>query len=90
MMTAQQKQQILELRRQGFGYGTIAKKVKMNKSTVSTFCNRNGLGGVASEKKLEDPSKAAPVIVKKKGFPQNRGIVCTVKVTFEPWKPKAV
>ena len=90
MMTAQQKQQILELRRQGLGYGMIAKKVKMNKSTVSTFCARNGLGGVASEKKPEEPIKAAPVIMKEKGFPKNRGIVCTVKVTFEPWKPKAV
>ena len=43
MMSVQQRQRIEELRRQGFGYGTIAKKLKMKKNTICAYCIRNGL-----------------------------------------------
>lgn len=42
-MTTEQKQQIIYLRRDGVGYGHIAKEVGISINTVKSFCRRNGM-----------------------------------------------
>ena len=44
-MTDEQKQQIIRLRKEGFGYTAVANKVGISKDTVKSFCRRNGLAG---------------------------------------------
>ncbi len=52
-MTNSEKRQITRLREQGLGYTQIANRMGISKSTVSTFCQRNGL----AEEKKEKPRK---------------------------------
>ncbi len=42
-MTAEQKNQIWNLRGKGLGYAMIADKLGLTKNQVSAYCNRNGL-----------------------------------------------
>lgn len=49
MMTDSQKEAIRELRIQGYGYGTIAKKLDLKMETVKAHCRRYGLGGKAKD-----------------------------------------
>ena len=44
-MTDREKQQIIRLRKEGFGYTAVANKVGISKDTVKSFCRRNGLAG---------------------------------------------
>lgn len=39
-MTNEQKSRIIELRKQGLGYGQIAIELSLSKNTVSSFCKR--------------------------------------------------
>ena len=39
-MTDKEKREIIELRNSGLGYGEIAKKLNVSRSTISTFFNR--------------------------------------------------
>ena len=39
-MTNKEKQTILEMRKQGIGYGTIAQELGVSKSTISSYCAR--------------------------------------------------
>lgn len=48
-MTDNQKKQIIKLRAEGMGYGTIAKKLDMPVNTVKSFCRRNKLNGSIEE-----------------------------------------
>lgn len=43
MMTEKQKQAIIELRIDGMGYGTIAKRMNMKLDTVKSFCRRHNM-----------------------------------------------
>ena len=86
-MTKTQKSQIQELRKKGVGYGEIAQRLKMPRSTIASHCRRYGMGSEPTKPKQPEPT---PIVVKREGFSKHRDIVCTVKVTFEPWKPKAV
>ena len=45
-MTGEQKNQIADLRAKGFGYATIAQALGLSKSTVTSHCQRNKLGGI--------------------------------------------
>ena len=42
-MTATQKQQILNLRAKGEGYGAIATTLNISKNTVKSYCQRNSI-----------------------------------------------
>lgn len=53
-MTNAEKLRITRLREQGLGYTQIANRLGISKSTVSTFCQRNGL----AEEKKEKPGKS--------------------------------
>lgn len=44
-MTSEQKQKIVSLREQDFGYATIADTLGLTKNQVSAFCRRNDLTG---------------------------------------------
>jgi len=44
-MTDEQKIEIMSLRREGFGYTAVAKRMGISKDTVKSFCRRNGLAG---------------------------------------------
>lgn len=44
-MTDRQRQQIIQLRKDGFGYALIAKGLNISRDTVRSFCRRNGLAG---------------------------------------------
>ena len=54
-MTNEQKEQIRRLRRDGYGYATIAEALGLTKNQVSAFCRRDGLTGVASDASRETP-----------------------------------
>ncbi len=47
-MTNEQKNQIATLRQKGCGYATIAQALGLSKSTVTSHCQRNNLGGMKS------------------------------------------
>ena len=49
-MTNAEKLRITRLREQGLGYTQIANRMGISKSTVSTFCQRNGLAEEKKEK----------------------------------------
>ena len=49
-MTNTEKLRITRLREQGLGYTQIANRMGISKSTVSTFCQRNGLVEEKKEK----------------------------------------
>ena len=42
-MTSAEKKRIIWLREKGYGYAQIANRMGLPKSTISTFCKRNGL-----------------------------------------------
>ena len=44
-MTNEQKQQIIKLRQDGYGYATIASSLGLTKNQVSAFCRRSNLAG---------------------------------------------
>lgn len=44
-MTDEQRRQIRQLRSDGCGYTTIAKKLAISRNTIRSFCRRNGLAG---------------------------------------------
>ena len=50
-MTNAEKKRIIWLREKGYGYAQIANRMGLPKSTISTFCKRNGL---AEEKKVSE------------------------------------
>ena len=54
-MTNEQKAAIIEFRKNGCGYRTIAQHMGMNDNTIKAFCKRNGLGGVAAAAQTVDP-----------------------------------
>ena len=57
-MTTAQKNRIVTLRIAGFGYDAIAREIGLAKSTVSSFCQKNGLArdqkntGITGKKSL--------------------------------------
>ena len=48
-MTDLQKEQIISLREQGYGYATVAGAVGLKKDTVVAFCRKHGLTGTKAE-----------------------------------------
>lgn len=48
-MTDLQKEKITALRKEGYGYATIANSVGLKKDTVVAFCRKAGLTGVKAE-----------------------------------------
>ena len=44
-MTQEQKNQIIEMRKQNLGYAYIAKELDISLNTVKAFCRRNDLAG---------------------------------------------
>jgi len=64
MLNQEQKDDILKLRKKGYGYKSISGIVKINRDVVRDLCKRNGLGGflgygksVPMESKKEIPTK---------------------------------
>ena len=43
-MDDRQRQQIRELREEGYGYGRIAQILEISENTIKTYCRRHGLG----------------------------------------------
>ena len=43
-MTKQQKEQIKQLRIEGYSYTKIAKQLNISENTIKSFCRRNNLG----------------------------------------------
>ena len=44
-MTNEQIKQIVALRNAGYGYDAVAQETGISKSTISSFCKKNGLAG---------------------------------------------
>lgn len=60
-LTETQKQLISLYRKQNFGYGEIAKKLGLLKTTVTAYCHRHQLGGFrAADIVLEHNEKPIP------------------------------
>ena len=59
-MTDGQRQQIIQLRKEGCGYTAIAKELDISRDTVRSFCRRNRLAGemaAKTEKADEHPQE---------------------------------
>lgn len=48
-MTNEEKLQVVDLRRQGFGYKRIAQTLNLSEGTVKTFCHRNAMACASPE-----------------------------------------
>ncbi len=48
-MTNEQKEKIIDLRHQGYGYTAIANAVGLKKDNIKAFCRKHGLAGVKAE-----------------------------------------
>lgn len=57
MMTGEQKQQIIVLRRDGAGYGRIAARLQISINTVKSFCRRHGLVAKSADSVCEQCGK---------------------------------
>lgn len=53
IMTDKQKQQIITLRRNGAGYGTIASQLGVSINTVKSFCRRHSLAAPPTDRLCE-------------------------------------
>ena len=75
-MTLEEKQKALELRKQGKGYGEIAKTIGVSKSSITTFLKRDNL------------SETCPIcgkkIIQKNGHRKRK--FCSDKCRIESWK----
>ena len=75
-MTLEEKQKALELRKQGKGYGEIAKNIGVSKSSITTFLKRDYL------------SETCPIcgkkIIQKNGHRKRK--FCSDKCRIESWK----
>jgi site-specific DNA recombinase len=49
-MTEEQMERITEFRESGYGYAGIAKILGLTKGQVSSYCRRNGMGGIRSDR----------------------------------------
>jgi len=56
-MTDNQKQQIITLRRNGAGYGTISNRLGISINTVKSFCRRKGLAAPPTDSICEQCGK---------------------------------
>ena len=56
-MTTEQKNRIVSLRKEGYGYAAVAKKLGLTKNAVSYFCRQNGLAGAQEKKDLQTVRK---------------------------------
>ena len=45
-MTAEQKEKIISLRRENYGYSAIANRLGLSKDSVKAFCRSHGLAGI--------------------------------------------
>ena len=80
MLTKRQKSQITVLRNEGVGYGTIAQRMQLPKSTVSSFCLRKAM--TEKETDREKKTVVIPKVEEKEVCSKRKRIVCTVTVTF--------
>ena len=84
-MTTEQKSQIVSLRKEGYGYAAVAKKLGLTKNAVSYFCRQNGLAGAQEKKDLLLPARRANVDDTK-----GTGAACKVKYVFSEESNEAV
>lgn len=86
-MTEEQKDKIIQFRKQGFGYSDISRELDISKDTIKSFCRRNGLVP-SCEKYFDDKDKCRecgkPLIQQEK---RKRRIFCS-KVCREKWWTK--
>ena len=85
-----QKEQIRNLRREGFSYAEIAKQVDVSRDAVISFCRRNGL------QKIKKPISAAKTdaadVCRKCGKPlvqvdgMKRRVFCSKECRVKWWK----
>lgn len=53
-MTKEQREQIVDLRKKGYGYRMIGQMLGLNRDTVRYFCKSNGIGGAAENILIAD------------------------------------
>ena len=59
-MTQVQREQIITLREQGYGYKKIGNAIGLTKDQVYSFCRNNGLTGNRAQAVQEDASQTCP------------------------------
>ena len=53
-MTTEQINQIVAMRKSGYGYDAVAQETGISKSTISSFCKKNGLAGKTRKTEKND------------------------------------
>src|SRR5690606_1834688 len=64
--TDREKQIISQMRKGGFGYGEIAKRIGRKKGSVGSYCRDNDLGGfrATQQSDVDDITRTHPEVVK--------------------------
>lgn len=81
-MTEKDKVQIIELRKQGYGYGKIAEILNLSKSSISTFCKRNYIDEQVAEKQCVCKNCHKLIIQKTR---QKAKVFCSDECRVEWW-----
>lgn len=58
-MTDCEKEKIVRMRHEGFGYTVISKRLNISVNTIKTFCRANNLGGVKAKNKTNKPNSTS-------------------------------
>ncbi len=85
-MTDKEKKRMCFLRSEGFGYGTIAKKLGISENTVKSFCLRNGLTGVASKPVITACRYCGKELTQEEGRPIRARKFCSEECRRAWWK----
>ena len=85
-MTDKEKKRMCFLRSEGFGYGTIAKKLGISENTVKSFCMRNGLTGVASKPVITACRYCGKELTQEEGRPIRARKFCSEECRRAWWK----
>ena len=85
-MTDNEKKRMCFLRSEGFGYGTIAKKLGISENTVKSFCLRNGLTGVASKPVITACRYCGKELTQEEGRPIRARKFCSEACRRAWWK----
>ena len=87
-MTKEQREQIVDLRKKGYGYRLIGQTLGLSRDTVRYFCKANGMAGIAENVLISDgaicPCCGGEIL--QAGGKGRRKKFCSEKCRREWWK----
>lgn len=87
-MTYEQQEQIIDLRKKGYGYRLIGQMLGINRDMVRYFCKSNGMAGITEDVPMPD-GEACPCCggaIQQTAATGRRKKFCSEKCRREWWK----